>query len=761
MNEMLQRYQNAEKLLVQNTKNAVLNGRLKITWIDQNSFYYGHEARSEAGIEITYLLVDCRSGKKKPLFDHQELKDRLKNEGLSDHLCFEQMEIKGTQITFILDQKQYSYDFADQTWNSWGYVQQEESLSSDFYRVFVKDYNLYAECLKDHHIRQLTFDGEPENSYASYAEYSEAVKRRRNQEPCLPGILFSHDGKKILTYRLDQRKVRSLFVLQSFDEEGRESIRPQLYTYKCPFPEDQDVPLAYLYLIDLVSGKITPVQCDPFYTGYGLFTEHSKIAYWMDDDRDLVATWLSRGSKTARLFLINAQNGHCRCLVEESTSTFLNLGTHGELDGFGEYAFSNFVTQDRKWAVWQSERDDLARYFLYDVETGRCQGAITPDTILASSMIRWDEQQHLLYFIGTHLSHTSDPVYECLCSVSLNGQNFRCLTEEDAFHEISMGERYFVDTYSRVDLPPTTLLRDHKGKLITILEKADISALLALGYQIPERFTVKASDGKTDLYGILIRPVFAQNEEKVPVIDHLYGGMQCYFVPKQFTWDHPQNREIFGGLQSLAQLGFAGIMLDGLGTPGRGKKLHDLSYQNIHGCAGLKDHVYAAKELQEKYPFLDFERIGLWGNSGGGCATSRGMLEYPDFYQVGVSSAGNHDQRMYNNGWTERYYGLYDREIYLLGDNTALAQNLKGKLLIVHGAMDDNVAFSQSLRLVDALIRADKDFDLLILPRADHNIPADLYFVRRKMDYFVQHLLKKDPPKDFHFTLKEINNEKN
>ena len=208
--------------------------------------------------------------------------------------------------------------------------------------------------------------------------------------------------------------------------------------------------------------------------------------------------------------------------------------------------------------------------------------------------------------------------------------------------------------------------------------------------------------------------------------------------------------DVLGGLEELAQLGFVGIILDGKGTPGRGRKFHHYAYENIHGCAGLADHVYVLPQLKELYPFIDLERLGIWGNSGGGCATSRAMLEYPDTYKVGVSSAGNHDQRMYSNIWTENYYGLYKEDIYLKGDNTALAKNLKGKLFIAHGAMDDNVAMSESMRLVDALVKADKDFDFLILPRCNHNVPADPYFIRRKLDYFVRYLLGEEVP-EVHF----------
>ena len=285
------------------------------------------------------------------------------------------------------------------------------------------------------------------------------------------------------------------------------------------------------------------------------------------------------------------------------------------------------------------------------------------------------------------------------------------------------------------------------GTKLHELVKADITDLMGRGYVLPERFDVTASDGKTKLYGILVKPAEFDPQKTYPFIDYIYGGMQCTNVPKSFTWKgNIAGREMMGGLEEFAQLGFAGIILDGLGTPMRGKKIHEISYENIHGCAGLKDHVYCLKQLKEKYPFLDLDRAGMWGNSGGGCATSRAMLEYPGVYKVGVSSAGNHDQRMYNESWTEHYYGSYNKDIYLKGDNTALAANLIGKLFIVHGAVDDNVAMSQSIRLIDALIKEDKDFDFLILPRTDHNVPANPYFIRKKLDYFVQYLLEKEPP---------------
>lgn len=248
----------------------------------------------------------------------------------------------------------------------------------------------------------------------------------------------------------------------------------------------------------------------------------------------------------------------------------------------------------------------------------------------------------------------------------------------------------------------------------------------------------------------MVKPTDFDPDKTYPVIDYIYGGAQLYNVPRDFTWDNSMNREVMGGLQEFAQLGFVGITIDGRGIPGRGKAFHNHSYKKLHGCAGLEDHVACVDELKEKFPFMDMDRVGMWGNSGGGYGTVSAMLLYPDFYKVGVASSGNYDQRMYEHSWTERYNGLYDPEVYELGDITRLAENLKGKLLLAYGAMDDNVTMSQTLRLCDELNKYNKDYDLMVLPRMNHNVPSDLYFIRRKMDFFVKHLLGEEPPKEFH-----------
>ncbi|MBE6121755.1 MAG: hypothetical protein E7190_03455 [Erysipelotrichaceae bacterium] len=752
MTDMLARYKAAEKLVPWNVKHAVLNGMPKVQPLDDAHFFYNLEQREGEEVFTVFRKVNTDDGTEEDLFDHAKLCAHLETE----HLPFSKCSVKDGKVCFAYEEYDWEYDPETDELTKKQYHQEKDTVVSPdgTKEVFVRAYNLWLRDLETGKETQLSYDGEKDFAYGKCAEYSGYITDRVKGKPEVPGVLWAPDSRHFLTYKTDQRNVPELFIIQSYDEETRESIRPRLHTYKCSFPEDEDVPLAYYYTGDAETGSLTKVNMSPQPCGGGLFSEHYGAAKWLDDSSAVFTTHITRGNKTASFVIISAE-GQAHTVLSETSDTAMNVRTHGNLDGFNDYCASNFLSDDRKTVVWQSERDDLAGLFRYDAETGKLLNKMTPDDCEVGELIYKDDEARKVWFYASNLSCTSDPYYQLVCSVNYDGSDFKILTPEDGMHRACVVNGMIADTWSRVDEPPVTVLRKTDGTFVRELVKADVSDLMTRGYVMPERFSVTGSDGVTKLYGILVRPADFDETKSYPFIDYIYGGMQCYNVPKAFAYNAAiEGREIMGGLEEFAQLGFAGIILDGLGTPGRGKKLHNISYENIHGCAGLKDHVYVLPQLKEKFPFLDLDRAGMWGNSGGGCATSRAMLEYPDVYKVGVSSAGNHDQRMYNNQWTETYYGLYNREIYLQGDNTALAKNLKGKLYIVHGAMDDNVAMSQSIRLIDALIKEDKDFDFLILPRTNHNVPANPYFIRRKLDYFVKHLLKEEVP-DYRFELPE------
>ena len=736
---MRARYEAAETLLTKHTRTAVLNGNPKIHWnADGTAFQYERQERS--GSEVTSVLseVNGMDGTRK-MIQKTEKAGQAANAGSASG-CSEERAV---------------------------------TMSPDgAYHLSYDRHNLILTEQKTGEQSQLTFDGEPDLEYGCYIDiYSQiTVKRQGYQEH--PQVLWSPDGTRFITYRADRRTTKKLPLIASYSD-GLHDLRPELYEYPCPFVTDSDeeIPHYSLYIGSLADKTLVKADAPDFL--YPVFTSPEKSTVkWMEDSRHFYFTWIARGYQEACLYLGDAQNRSCHAVIRETTEQFFNLGAFGLLDGYGSYLFSNFITSDRAYAFWQSERNGFAHLYRYRLTENEsvCEGDLfdaSEKELIVQKLIRVDEQDKQIYFMANNVPDCSDPMYYQLYRIGFDGSGLTRLTPEDAVHQVSMGSQSFVDTYSRVDLPPVTVLRKLDGTLICELEKADISNLLKLGYQIPERITLTAADGKTTLYGIFFRPdpvvADCQEEETAegldfelrqqkdgkdswPLIDYIYGGAQLYNVPREFTWDNGMNREIFGGLQSFAKLGFAGLILDGRGVPGRGMEFHSFSYHNIHACAGLADHVFCLKELKQRYPQIDLDRVGMWGNSAGGYATVSAMLQYPGVYCAGVASSGNYDQRVYEHSWTERYNGLYTEEVYQYGDITRLAGNLKGHLMLAYGAMDDNVTMAQTLRLCDELNAHNKRYELVVLPRCNHNVPSDAYFVRRKMDYFVRNLLGAEDP---------------
>lgn len=704
---MRERYEAAEKLQTKHTRNAVLNGNPKICWnADGTTFFYERQEWTKG--KIRSIPVE--------------------GNGMDGSIRF----LKETEAERT--RKESS-------------TQTETTTSPDgAYALSYVQHDLILTEKETGKQTQLTFDGEQYLEYGCYIDiYSQITVRRQGYKEH-PQVLWSPDGTRFITYRADRRSTKKLPLIASY-ADGLPDLRPELYEYPCPFVTDSDekIPHYNLYVGSVVEKTLVKIDAPDFL--YPVFTSKEKSSVkWMEDSRHFYFTWIARGYQEACLYLGDAENGTCRAVIRETTDRFFNLGAFGLLDGYGSYLFSNFITEDRTYAFWQSERDGFAHLYRYRLTENRsiCEGDLLnacEKELIVQKLIRVDEQTEQIYFMANNVPECSDPMYYQLYRIGFDGSGLTRLTPEDAVHKISMGSQSFADTYSRVDLPPVTVLRKLDGSLICELERADITELLKLGYQIPERITLTAADGKTKLYGLFFRPDLQEASDFWPLIDYIYGGAQLYNVPREFTWDNAMNREIYGGLQSFAKLGFAGLILDGRGVPGRGMDFHSFSYHKIHACAGLEDHAYALKELKTLYPQIDLSRVGMWGNSAGGYATVSALLQYPEVYRVGVASSGNYDQRMYEHSWTERYNGLYTEEVYRYGDITRLAGNLKGQLMLAYGAMDDNVTMAQTLRLCDVLNAKDKRYDLMVLPRCNHNVPSDAYFVRRKMDYFVRYLL--------------------
>ena len=396
--------------------------------------------------------------------------------------------------------------------------------------------------------------------------------------------------------------------------------------------------------------------------------------------------------------------------------------------------------------IWFSERDNWGHLYLYDLETGALKRQITGGTGNLTRLLRVDEERRVLYFLGVGFEEGRDPYFTHFYSIGLDGGDQALLTPEDANHNITLSPsgEFFVDTYSTPDVAPVTVARDADGNLKASLEEADITRLVQTGWKPPVPFTVKARDGETDLYGLLFRPTSFDPDRKYPIINSIYPGPQTGSVgSRNFSAAR-------GDAQAIAELGFIVVKLDGMGTPWRSKKFHEGYYGDM-GDNTLPDQVTGMKQLAERFSWIDIERTGIYGHSGGGYATAGAMFHYPDFFKVGVSQAGNHDNRVYEDDWGEKWQGLLTRNAdgetnYDNQANQNFARNLKGKLLLAHGTMDTNVPFYSTLLVVDALIEANKDFDLILLPNRSHGFGNEPYMVRRRWDYFVRHLLGVEPP---------------
>jgi dipeptidyl aminopeptidase/acylaminoacyl peptidase len=464
---------------------------------------------------------------------------------------------------------------------------------------------------------------------------------------------------------------------------------------------------------------------------------------WAGDGKTLAFVSTDRGHKSATLRVADAHTGTVRDVYTETVAT--QYQSAPALDSVNWR-----YLPDSNEFIWFSQKSDWGHLYLHDLATGKLKRQITSGDWNVTRVAHLDPATRTLWFQGVGREAGRDPYYVHYYKVGIDGGDVQLLTPEDANHAItpSRDGRYFVDVSSTIATAPVALLRDADGRQVAELARTDLSRLQAAGWVPPQAFTVKARDGKTDLYGQMFKPSNFDPAKKYPVVTYIYPGPQVGSVrSRSFQPAHGDN-------QALAELGFIVIAVDGMGTPLRSKSFQDAWYGDMADNT-LPDQVAALKQLAAKYPWLDATRAGIWGHSGGGNATAGAMFRYPDVYKVGIAESGNHDNLSYEDDWAERYHGLLQdkgdgKSNYTGQDNAGNAKNLKGKLFLLHGLMDDNVPPQSTLLVVDALVKANKDFDLLLLPNARHGYGVDGYYVmRRRWDYFVQNLLGVAPPKEF------------
>jgi dipeptidyl-peptidase 4 len=744
-------YARAEKFMGYNTTPLIYRNAVRPNWLADERFWY--RVTTPAGSE--FIVVDPAKGTRAPAFDHAKLAVALTAVA---NQKYEANALPFTEIELSPDLQTVSFNANARHWKCassgascesdgvatggrggggrggrgggrGGFGGRAESLSPDGKRaVFIRDWNLWVRDANGSNERQLTKDGVKDFGYATdNAGWTNSDR---------PIVKWSPDGKKVATYQQDQRGVGEMYLVNT--TVGH----PTLRAWKYPLPGDETVTMIQRVVVDVDAGTVTRFQMPPDQHRSSLCDDIQcrggdwEDVQWSTDGAHIAFVSTSRDHKQENLRIAETATGAVRDVLEEKVPTFFESG-NGRVNW-------RYLPKTNE-IIWFSERDNWGHLYLYDAATGKLKNRITTGEGNVSQLIRVDEDARVLYFLGVGHEQARDPYFQFLYRVNMDGKGLALLTPENANHEITLSPtgKYFVDSYSKPDAPQVAVVRDAAGKLLGTLEKADISKLLSTGWKPPVSITVKARDGQTDLYGLMFQPTNLDPNKKYPIVNHIYPGPQTGSVgSRSFTAAR-------GDCQALAELGFVVVEIDGMGTPWRSKKFHEAYFGDM-GDNTLPDQVAGMKQLAEKYKFIDIDRAGIYGHSGGGYAAAGAMFRFPDFFKVGISEAGNHDNREYEDDWAEKWTGLLkktpDGTNYDSQANQNVAQNLKGKLLLAHGTMDNNVPPYNTLLVVDALIKANKDFDLLLLPNRNHGFGNEPYMVRRRWDYFVKNLLGAEPP---------------
>jgi dienelactone hydrolase len=749
-------YAHAEKFLAANTTPLVFGSGVRANWIAGDRFWY--RVTRPTGAE--FVLVDPAKGTRVPAFDHSRLATGLSAAAGQTYeagkLPFQDIELADDNSTvgFSADGKRWKCGLSDYK------CAQDSSgapaggggrgrggrggggrgggggaaLSPDkTTAAFIRDYNLWVRDVKTNVETQLTTDGVKDFGYAT-----DNAGWKKSDAAIL---LWSPDSKKIATFQQDQRGVGEMYLVNT--TVGH----PKLEAWKYPLPGDDVVTTIQRVIIDVPTKTITRLKidadqhrstlCDDVACRGGDWAD----VQWSPDASKLAFVSTTRDHKQARLREADSAGGTVREVNEESVATQFESGD-GKVNWQVLYPSNEFI--------WYSERSGYGHLYLGDWKTGQIKGPVTTGDWIVRQVVRVDEKQRVIWFLGAGKEAGRDPYFTHLYRVGFDGKGLQLLTPEDGNHDIAFSPSgaYFVDSYSKPDVPPVAVVRDASGKLDATLEKADISKLVATGWKPPIPLKLKGNDGQTDIYGLMFVPTTLNPNKKYPIVNHIYPGPQAGSVgSRSFS-------AVRGDTQALAELGFVVIEIDGSGNPTRSKKFHDAYYGNM-GDNTLPDQIAGMKQVAAKYPYIDIERAGIYGHSGGGFATADAMFRYPDFFKVGISESGNHDNRVYEDDWGERYQGLLKKNAdgttnYDDQANENLAKNLKGHLLLAHGTMDNNVPPNNTLLVVDALIKANKDFDLLMLPNQAHGYGSESnYMTRRRWDYFVRYLMGAEPPKNY------------
>ena len=568
-------------------------------------------------------------------------------------------------------------------------------------QAYIKNDNVYVSHRDGSHERALSNDGTAGNYYSSW-------------------IRWSPDSRHVATNKIRPAQKRYVYYVES---SPKNQLQPVLHQQEYAKPGDElrfKVPCAF----NVETGKATIPSTELFARQYDLFGPE-----WNADSRTLTFEYNERGHKTYRVLELDAETGHVRTLVEETSPTFVN---HQRM-------FRHKLDGDRRM-IWMSERDNWNHLYMIDLERGKVERQITKGEWVVRRVLKVDEERRTIYFTASGVTPGEDPYHVHYYKIGFDGKDMVCLTPEEGNHSAVFNEDYtlLVDKYSTVERAPVTVLRSTDGGQPQTLAQADLSQIRSAGWVAPEIFTAPGRDGKTPMWGIIQRPTNFDPQKKYPVIEYIYSGPGDAYTPKSFL---PYN----GYTTALAELGFIVVQLDAMGTSYRGKKFEEICYKNLKD-AGFPDRIQWIKAAAEKYPCMDTTRVGIYGCSAGGQESMAAVLFHPEFYKAAYSSCGCHDNRMDKIWWNEQWMGYPVDSSYVECSNVENAWRLTRPLMLVVGEMDDNVDPASTLQVANALIKAGKDFELVVLPGAAHTM-GESFGEHKRFDFFVEELMGVRPPK--------------
>ncbi|WNH11873.1 DPP IV N-terminal domain-containing protein [Thalassobellus suaedae] len=703
-------------------RDKVFNTPSTFYWVSTNELWYVNN--SKEGKE--YLFVNAETKQQKPVFNHKKLAEvltkktnetvnynninikNLKLDSESNNLNF---NFKNLQLSCNLDtydltildtikekkdrDSRYWGDFFDETKN-------KNVPSPDASKIaYIKNSNLYIKDIKTNAETQLSYDGTKGNYYSTY-------------------IKWSPDSKKIMAYKVKPGEDHKIYFIES---SPKDQLQPKLQTRDYLKPGDE-LPFKspQLFLID--SKEHIKIPTDEFSSQYAI----SRID-WRADSRAFTFEYNQRGHQAYKVINVNAETGKLSVLINETSKTFIDYSSKK----------FRYDIEDGKQIVWTSERDGWNHVYLYNGD-GTVKKQLTKGKWVVRKVIHVDEKNKEIYFTASGLDRNQDPYFIHYCKIDFDGKNFKRLTSENGNHKVTFSKdyKYFVDQYSRVDKPATTLLKttDGANKLLEI-QKGDDSELIKQGWKAPEVFTAKGRDGETDIWGIIVRPTTFDPNRSYPIIEYIYAGPHDSFVPKDF-------RPYYWSMTSLAELGFIVVQIDGMGTSNRSKAFHDVCWQNLKD-GGFPDRKLWMKAAAKKYPYMNVDKVGIHGTSAGGQNAGAALVFNSDFYDVAVASCGCHDNRMDKMWWNEQFMGYPIGPHYEACSNVENAAQLGGNLMLILGEVDDNVDPASTMQFANALIKANKDFELVTVPGMAHSAGGD-YGERKRKDFFVKHLLNITPP---------------